>query len=65
MLEFVARPPGSPMPAMPEDKLGRSQWRTYMRGLHADNETVYGALVDMRFDDNASFWSPAPEVPKP
>ena len=62
LLEFVARPPGTPLPAMPEDKVGRSVWRTSMRGLHTDGESVYGSLVDFRFDDNDFFWSPPPEV---
>jgi hypothetical protein len=61
-LEFVARPPGSPMFAMPEDKVGRSLWRSSMRGLEVDGESTYGSLVDFRFEDNNFFWSPPPEV---
>ena len=61
-LEYIARPPGSLMPAMPPDKRGVSTWRTSMRGLHREGETVYGSLVDFRFDDNDDFWSPPPEV---
>jgi len=61
-LEFVARPPGSPMLAMPEDKIGRSMWRSSMRGLETDGESTYGSLEDFRFEDNNFFWSPPPEV---
>jgi Leucine-rich repeat (LRR) protein len=62
LLEYISRPPGSPLPAMPEDKIGRSTWRVSMRGLERDGESVYGSLVDFRFDDNDFFWSPPPEV---
>jgi len=62
LLEFVMRPPGSPMLAMPEDKWGCSTWRAYMRGMQQDGESDYGALVDFRFDENDFMWSPPPEV---
>jgi Leucine-rich repeat (LRR) protein len=61
-LDWILRPPGSPIPCMPEDDKKLYKWREHCGGLEREGESVYGSLLELTSEGNRGMWSPPPEV---